>query len=367
MQLTSYKNNYPKKIIKKVEKSSYIITTIQSLSQIFDFSRFFIKAEIPKKDDKIAGDFKDFIENIWKNDDNTLVPRDFMQKLKKISNDFSLKEELEPYKFCDFILDRLNSELNGFDSEINNYFDNFYIKYENIEELKEKFLRKFILKNKSIVSQTFYGIIKTILNCDLCKNDEEIIYEKFNIIDIDIKSFCDYKHLEGYSLTNFYVDDFIGYYFNEKKNNTNEKKNKCKKCFSESKSIERKIIELPNYLIFRINWGEFNEKEGFKCEIEYIKPSYQYLDVNEYIEIGKDFMNEISFNREKQIKAAKFELISTIDYFKKKRIFISKYRLKKEGGKNNWYNFWCGEKGKETKTYIDHFSTPCLLFYGLIK
>ena len=80
------------------------------------------------------------------------------------------------------------------------------------------------LDNKSIVSQTFYGIVKTILNCDLCKNDEEIIYEKFNIIDIDIKSFCDYKHLKGYSLTNFDVDDFIDYYFNEKTINTNEKK-----------------------------------------------------------------------------------------------------------------------------------------------
>ena len=106
-------NIFPKRSITRVDKSSssYIITTMQSLSQIFDLSNYFITTKILKENNKIAGDFKEYFENLWKNNNEIFTPKDFMSKLKNINKDFTLKEELEPYKFYDFILKQLNDEL----------------------------------------------------------------------------------------------------------------------------------------------------------------------------------------------------------------------------------------------------------------
>ena len=201
-------------------------------------------------------------------------------------------------------------------------------------------------------------------DCDGCKKNETKKYEKFNIIDLDIKGFCNKEHKNGNSLTNFDINDLINYYFDE--NKREEEQFECNICgANKAKLIERKIIELPNYLIIRINWGNFKNKEGFNCEIDYIKPSYQYLEYIEIIEINEDYLNGISFNNDDELikDSVEYKLFSTIDYYKDTNIFISKYRIKEEGKRNNWYNFWCGEKGKETTTYIDHFTVPCLLFY----
>ena len=104
-------NIFPNRIIKKYDNSSYIITTIQSLSQIFEFSTYFSKTKISKEKNTIAGDFKEYLANLWKNNNEMFTPKDFISKLIKINNDLTLKEELEPYKFYDFILKQLNDEL----------------------------------------------------------------------------------------------------------------------------------------------------------------------------------------------------------------------------------------------------------------
>ena len=154
-------NSFQNRIIKKDDNSSYIITTIQSLSQIFEFSTYFSKTKISKEKNTIVGDFKEYLENLRKYNNEIFTPKDFMSKLKIINKDFTLKEELEPYKFYDFILKQLNDELNGLDPAINKYFTNFNKKYNKFEDLKLKeFLEDFIKNNNSIISKIFYGIMK---------------------------------------------------------------------------------------------------------------------------------------------------------------------------------------------------------------
>ena len=357
---------FPKKIVQKIEKSSYIIAVMETLAQVFEFSNYFTSIKITKNNKEISGDFKDYLKKLWENDNIAFTPKDFMIKLKNISNKmFSFKEELEPYKYYNFILEKLNNELKDFDPEISKYFYNFSKKYKDFGELKN-YSNIFIKENNSIVSKTFYGIMKIKKYCDLCGKNEEIEYINFNKIDIDIYEFCNNMHLQGNSLTNFYLDDCIENYFDD-----NQKTNGlyyCPNCNRKiRKKIQRQIVELPNYLIFRINWGEFRNLEGFKCKLDYIKPSYQYLDVNEIIEIKDYYLNDIAFNRDKPIEdSVKYKLLSTIDYFKDKNIFICKYRIKEEDKKDKWYNFWCNGIGIEKSSYIDRFTSPSLLFYEKI-
>ena len=364
------KLKFPKKVVQKIEKSSYIINTMESLSQIFNLYQYFLSRDLHDNKNELSSDFKEYMKNLWENDNKIFTPMAFMKKLIKISNAFSCKEELDPYNYYHYILKKLNDELNGKDLKITKDFENLKNKFQNDEYLN-KFLEKYIKENNSFISQTFYGIMKITKTCDYCRGNEETEYQKFDIIDIDIFGFCNYMHLEGHSLTNFYLDDCIDYYFDKDK--TKEEypcpTDLCKGK-ERQKKYDRKLIELPNYLIIRINWGDFENNKGFKCEIKGVKPSYQYLEVDEIIEIKKDYCEDESYNVDKPIEdSIKYKLFSTIDYFindDEKLIFITKYRIKEKGKTDRWYNFWCNATGKEKGTYIDHFTTPYLLFYEKI-
>ena len=357
---------FPQRNVKKVNKSSFVITTIESLAQILGFSHYFLRKDIQKKEDEIAGDFKDFIENIWTDSDEFFVPKDFMIKLMDLSDDddkLSLNEESEPYVFYDFILDRLNKELNGVDHNVKKYYKHFENKYKDADKSLKEYIKKYIKNNNSIISKIFNGIMKTHSDCDYCHKEEKIEYKNFNAIDIDLYDFCNSMHLEGNSLTYFSVEDLIEYYFKERKEEINITRT-CNKCGKKiGKTIEKKIIELPNYLIVRINWGDFEGNKGFKFKIDFIKPGYENLEVEEEIEIKQNYLNDTAFNENNKLEnSLKFKLFSTIGYYiddNNKLIYISKYRMK--GGK--WFNFWCNGQGKAKGAYADNFTIPCLLFY----
>ena len=369
-------NYFPQREVIKINKTSYILMTIESLARIKSFSDYFINNNTIKKEKKkISGEFKDYMEKLRSNE--KLKPIDFIKNLMKndINEKLSLNEELEPYIFYDFILEKLNDELNEKEPDVPEYFNNFAKKYDTDNELKN-FMEDYVKENHSIVSKTFNGILKIISSCDLCHEDEKTENKIFNVIDININDFCNNRNLEGYSLTNFSIEDLIEFYFEERKEEIKGKK--CPVCEKKGKTIEektikKKIIELPNFLIFRINWGKFEANKGFKPDIEYIKPGYEYLDVDEIIEIKKEYFDDKAYNDNNEIKdSIKFQLFSVIGYFfddrkedisKHRLVFINKYRT--NDGK--WFNFWCNGKGEEKLNYTDNFTVPCLLFYVKIN
>lgn len=357
---------FPRKIVQRVDKNSYIINTLECLSQIYEFTFYFIKNDMPK-DKQIVGDFKEYMKNLWTDDKKLLSPIEFMKNLIKISDrTFSLEIELEPYKFYEYILYKLNEELKDFDKDITKYHDNLIEKYKEDKEIQE-YLEKYKKENNSIVSKTFNGIMKIKNFCMRCNADEKNKYEVFNIIRIDINEF--YKIKEKFV---FSLEECIDYYFeDDKESNSRERCNNegCNRDLNKRK-FKKSIIELPNYLIFRINWGNFTSEVGFNCKINGIKPSYNCLNVNEIIEIKKSYLNEISYNGNNKLdsekgSSVKFKLFSTINYYNEKKIFITKYKIK-EKDNDNWYNFWCNGEGIEKKSYVDDFTVPCLLFYEKI-
>ena len=366
-------NYFPQREVIKINKTYYILMTIESLARIKSFSDYFINNNTIKKEEKkISREFKDYMEKLRSNE--KLKPIDFIKNLMKndINKKLSLNEELEPYIFYDFILEKLNDELNEKEPDVPEYFNNFAKKYDTDNELKN-FMEDYVKKNNSIVSKTFNGIMKIISFCDRCKEDKKTENKIFNVIDINIKDFCNSMYFKGYSLTNFSLEDLIEFYFQEKKEEI-EGTRTCPKCKREAgKTIEKQIIELPNFLIFRINWGKFEANKGFKPDIEYIKPGYEYLDVDEIIEIKKKYFNNKAYNDNNEIKdSIKFQLFSVIGYFfddrkedisKHRLVFINKYRT--NDGK--WFNFWCNGKGEEKLNYTDNFTVPCLLFYVKIN
>jgi len=355
---------FPKRIVKKIDSSSYIISMMESLAQMYHFSNYFLNSNFKNVlgsiDNKngIVPLFKDYIENLWEKEKENEVfsPKSFLKKLIKIS-DISVKEEVDPFIFYKNILEQLNKELNGKDLDIKKYFDTELDIFKNNNEKLESFYKNFIKNNNSIVSKLLFGIIKLNRTCCFCSETEKNTeYESFHIIEINIPEFCNLKHEEDSSLTKIYFDECIKMYFSQHK----EKSEKCI-CEKEDFTVTKKIVKCPNYLTFKINWGDFIPNKGCISAIDYIFPTYDFLDNINTIELKKDY-----FDNDNNTSNIKYRLFSTIDYYQKNNIFITKYKIKEEN-KNHWYSTWCNSKGKEVLSFEDKFSSPVLLFYERIQ
>ena len=358
---------FPKIRVNKVNKSSFVISTMENIAKMINFSQYFLNKNkfqsLNKSKSGIINEFIYYMEKLWnkENEQKDFNPSEFIKKIFTLDKKkFSFKEEIDPYIFYDFLLAQLNKELNGYDQEIKSNLEKSLSEYKGNKSL-EKFYQDFIKNNNSIISQSLYGIFKISIKCGFCDGQEEIAYKEFNIIDIDINDFCNKMHNEDSSLTKIYLDDCIDYYFSSEHKYT-EKSDKCS-CGRNNYTVNKKIVKLPTYLVVRINWGEFKDNEGFNCPIEFIKTSYEFLDNIESIQIKKDYFDNVVKNNNEKIE---YKLFSIIDYFKEKNRFISKYRLKEEGKKDNWYAIWCNSIGKEIKYYEDKIGYPYLLFYEKI-
>ena len=375
---------FPKKIVKKIEKSSYIIATMQSLSQIIPFSNYFLNGKFYSLLNKmmsstedgvyhgIAKDFKDYIYNLWKSEE-TFTPKDFMKKIRKISENneikFSLKEEVDPTIFYNYIMNELNIELKGYDPRIHN---NYLKKLERINtssQLKTNFKKNYsIYSDKpSIVSTLFFSYIEIATFCKNCKKEEKSVNQYISSIPIEIDKFILDQKSKGNSVTKIYFDDYLEYYFGC----IDTKPDVCgleKSSKKTQKYTIRRLLELPSFLVITIKWGDFKNEKGFKCKNDNIKPLYKHIENYEIIEIKKEFFNdEYAYNEDNKIEGPiKYKLLSVVDYFQEKNIFLSKYKIKEEGKKDKWYVSWCNSIGKEKENFIDDFSTPCILFYEKI-
>lgn len=376
--------SFPKKIVKKIEKSSYIIATMQSLSQIIPFSNYFLNSNFDSILNKIitstedgiyhgiAKDFKVYIYNLWKNEE-TFTPKDFMKKIRKITEKnnikFSLNEEVDPTIFYNYIMNQLNIELKGHDSRMQNKYLNKLTRIDTISQLNTNFKSNYssYADKPSIVSTLFFSYIEIVTFCKNCKKEEKSINQYISSIPIEIDKFILDQKSKGNSVSKIYFDDYLKYYFGciDISPEVCELEKSSRKT---QKYIRRRILEVPNFLVITINWGNFKNEKGFNCKNDNIKPLYKYIENYEIIEIKKEYFNDdYAYNEDNKIEGPiKYKLLSIVDYFQDKNIFLSKYKIKEEGQKDKWYVSWCNSIGKEKEDFVDDFSTPCLLFYEKI-
>lgn len=335
------------KAVQKVAHSSYIISTMQILSNILLehnlFENLIINSTI-NTNNGIIYEFIIYMINLCENE-KIFTPIDFLKKLKVITKKISSNEEIEPYIFYEFIINQICKEMNYNFPEKEDFFDGEH----DINKIKGKLDKIY---NNNIIIRTFFGVFEISLKCDFC-NEEDVKLEKFNLFDIDIydyiskEEFCEKVEFER----------CLDYFFEK------EVKMGCKGCEKKDQSNgERKIVKLPEYLVIRLNWGEFNEEKGFNCKDEKIKPLYNYLDNIEYIEIKKKFCIEkfSSINNQASKDNIKYRLFGTVDYIKKdQKRFFCKFRTEN----NKWFVSWSNSEGKKVGSYKDDFSSPCLFFY----
>ena len=277
-----------KSLVRKFSSSTYVIASMYSLSQIPEFTDYFYCNEnnlLFKS--KLLFYFAHFIHNLWKNTDEKTIfePTYFLHYLNKANKDiFNFKMEIQPIVFLDKIFDYINKELNNKDFKI-------------AKQLKET-KKEFLIKYNSIVSKVFYGIFKQENKCISCgkAKSKNLENDMFKYINIDIIKYSNEESKLDNSLTFFYLDDLIDFYFTKQMNLSfceNCKENK------EFKIISKEIYKFPDILIINIDWGQFNEEEGFGLEENKLIFD-QIIDLSKY-----------AYIKQKEIK---YEIRSVINY-----------------------------------------------------
>ena len=262
--------------VKKYKNTSYINASMFSLSQIKEFAKyFFINEENESKNIKysdLLNHFRDYINQLWinRNQDYIFKPTLFIESLNKYNINLVTDKEIEPKFFLKEILEYINKELNGKDEEINKKIENSLEEFKN--DLSFSYYKKdFQIKYNSIVSEIFYGIFHKKYSCN-CENND--IYEKFDIIELNYNNYFNFKNKLNQSnissssnislnesLYCFELDDFIEFYFKQKKFY-------CEKC---KREVIKSIYKYPQVLIFSFNWGNFSTDKGFELEYNKLK------------------------------------------------------------------------------------------------
>ena len=277
-------------LVVDVKKSSFIISSMYSLSQIkdlFDYCNDSAKKKLFFEKTRLLYLFTEFLFNLWKknNEGEKYIPKDFMQHLNRKNNTiFDFKEEKEPIVFLEYIIQELNQKLNNKDHILKKEIINSKKVLINDQKFKI-FYDDYIKGHNSIMSKLFYGIFHIKNKCLSCGEYE--YYDYFNHIILDINEYIKYQSKSDNSLTDYYLDDFIEFYFN---NSANEEiRIKCSKC-KENNIIECKktIISFPENIIFSINWGKFESKG---LELEENKFNF---DKNQVIDLAKYSFNQIN-------------------------------------------------------------------------
>ena len=225
--------------LKYVEAMNYMNATIQCFSKTknltdyflkpYNKSRIFMNNSLLKDENSIelCTSYYEVIHNLWlkKNQNKSFSPKNFKEKLRKMNSLFHGYNSGEPRDLINFILIKLHEELNIVKKtkppEDENKLHSKYNIYDRFDVLNN-FLKDTKIKNNSIISDLFYGIIENISECLICKEQNKIkgLKRKFKYEFQNIKYFVFplvlkmiYLFLINISLHFFHVNSYMKEFF----------------------------------------------------------------------------------------------------------------------------------------------------------
>ena len=200
-----------------------------------------------------------------------------------------------------FLIERLHNELKPKNiSNQNIDFDEIEKDCLNEEKMLQNFQNEFKNSGESIISKTFYGIIRSKMICDKCKLTK-YSFQTFNMQIFQLKKLkYDKIKKEGNTFDKLSLIDAFNYLSNEEILD-GENMIYCNKCHQLTIGrISQNIYRLPNILIIVLNRGKNNS--DFNEE----------FDFPEYLDFNSDF-NDKNIIIDQQSKK-KYYLMSVIKH-----------------------------------------------------
>ena len=204
-----------------------------------------------------------------------IAPTNFKKTLEVLNPLFQGNQASDAKDFIFFIIERLHQELKPPDNPQNDFGQIDFFQQEmqarNQMLTLNNFLNELRTKNTSIVSETFYGITRSIMRCERCKN-EKYSFQTFNIINFILKKVKDDKKQQlGEYLENNYVINLMDAFESDYKqeNLTGENMIYCNNCKAlQNGWMKQNIYQLPSIMIIVLNRGKNNKdfREQFKID-----------------------------------------------------------------------------------------------------
>ena len=196
-------NKPPLMGLKNIGATCYMNATLQCLSQILPLAYYFktnpqISKYKNKNENCLTKSFKLLIDNLWpeyynhqKNNNNYFYePLDFKDKISIMNPVFHGIKAYDVKDLLNFIIITLHNELNtgqkinsgniNSDNQIN---QNFMLNY---------FMNTFFKENKSIISDIFYGVTHTMIQCSYCRSTKHN-YDAYFSLNFPLEEVRKYK------------------------------------------------------------------------------------------------------------------------------------------------------------------------------
>jgi len=256
----------------------YMNATLQCFSNIPKLREYLIEKKTYfllkkyKATHKLSFALAEVIKNLWEILDKRFYPpENFKNVISEMNPLFKGIAANDPKDLILFLLENMHKELNSHKSNKDNKDNNnnFSLFNNNFIEEYNCFRQSYINKNKSIISDEFYGFNNTITSCGNCRFTINNI-QVYNILFFPLEEIRKYKN---YNDNNVKIIDCFEYHTKIDYNQDFY----CNSCGQNCGSISQtKLINVPHTLIVNLNRGK-----GLEYNVNIIFD--EYLNLNKYI------------------------------------------------------------------------------------
>ena len=261
---------YPHKTgLQNIGQTSYMNSSIQCLSNIKYLSDYFIKhyGQFNIEKQPLSASFSSLIFELFNAKKKYISPEIFKKIIGKLNPSFEDMHEADPKDLISFLLETLHQELNKANNTPQAQIDFKINEADSYDENKalQNFINDFIKKNKSIVSDIFYGTIRSREKCHNCKRIK-YSFKTFNLLIFKLKSIKEFRQKSMDNNFNFDINIYDAFEYDKKKEIlSGDKMIYCNICNSLKPFTRQNIIySLPRVMIIILNRGinnkDFNEE-----------------------------------------------------------------------------------------------------------
>ena len=329
----------------------YMNATLQCLAHIQKLTYYLLNSEIKTKLSlnkykyQLSDSYLTVLENLWQNKNiQYYSPHEFKQIISKMNPLFAGVQANDSKDLILFLLENMHQELN---EKINNND----IQEENTDDLQAQYNYEITFKNfsqyyaknfNSIISNLFYGMFNSLMNCQNCGVITNNV-QCFNILIFPLQKVKEFKMryeniVDIYECFDYYQKpDYMGgrsYYCNN-----------CKQMVDNINA--NKLLYGPKILVINLNRGK-----GLEFDIK--------LNFPEYI----DIINYVFY---KEGMPSYYELVGIVTHFGPSGMSGHFIAFCKSFGNQQWYKYNDAIVNQSSFDEAKNTGVPYILFYSYIK
>ena len=285
---------YPHKTgLQNLGQTCYMNATIECLSNIKELTDYLLSqyGTYTPITNPLTTVYTNLICQLFTTNEKYISPNLFKTTIGKLNSLFKGMHAADSKDLLFFIIETLHKELTVKNINILmniNTQKNYYqleLEAQNEEIMFKNFLNDFNLKNQSILSQIFYGVMRSTMKCTQCKKTK-YSFQAFNMQIFQLKKIKDDKKIEiGDSMYINGLNLFDAFYNQQKEEILYGDNmiycNTCKRLTVGNH--QQKLFILPKVLIIILNRGknnlDYNEEFYFPDILDFKNKN---IVINEY-------------------------------------------------------------------------------------